>query len=103
MNSASRRLDHDGGFVGEVIGDRMQLALMSDQPGRPATAGVAAIAGLEPGTEVTEGDSFARALPTRRASRARGFDPAGLAAEHWFDHRPASVEARRLRTSPTTS
>jgi len=46
MYRACGRFDHYGGLVGQVVRDRMQLALVSDEAGRPSTTGVPAVAGL---------------------------------------------------------
>jgi len=96
VHRASGGLDHDGSFVGEVIGDRVKLALVRNKPCRPATACVTAVAGLEPGTQVTKGDPFAGALATGGASRARWVDPASFAAEHRLDHCPPAVQRAAL-------
>ena len=91
VDRAGGRLDHHRRLVGHVVGDGVELALVRHHGRRPTTARVGAVADLQAGLELAQGEVLAAAGQAGGAERAGRVDPSGPAAEHRLDHDPAAV------------
>src|SRR5918997_7011556 len=96
VDGAGERLDGDGGLVGQILRDAVELGRVGDEGALgPATARVTAEAGLDAGAHVAPGDVEAEGVATRGAVRAGRVDAAGGAPEGRLDdHALPRAEAR---------
>ena len=80
-------------LVAHARRDRPQLRAVREHQPAPAAAGVAAVAGLQPGLEVAHRHAVAAAVLAGRAVRAELGEPARRAAEHRRqDHAGAGLQ-----------
>ncbi len=86
MDSTGCRFDEDGRFVGEVLRNGVQLALVGHEGERPTAARLFAVAGLQPRRYVATRQVDAVSPPAVGTSRAQRFDASRLAAKDRLYH-----------------
>src|SRR5690606_21496179 len=91
VDRAGGGLDEHGLLVGDVVGDLDDLGRVDDHLLGPAAAGGLAVAALQPGLEIAEGDPLAQVDATGPAHGARRADAPGGAVQHGDDDDPATV------------
>ena len=96
VDGAGERLDGDGGLVGKILRDAVELARVGDErPLRPAAAGIVTETGLDAWAHVAPRDVQAERVVARGAVRAGRVDAAGRAPEGRLQNDPLpGAEAR---------
>ncbi len=94
VKRARRRLDDDGGLVGQAVGHGDELCAVRDHRGRPATTRARAVAALQPGLQRAMRQALAAVGRAGSARGAAGLYTARGAAEHRYDHRAGEGSGR---------